>query len=107
MSYADESEISDWAKSSVACMNVMGIMKGVSETEFSPKEPYTVEQDRHNRPEHVRPMLVKFPLSRSFGICKATALLHPAITSEQKFSGALGLRVQKEQIFCKKRQKRS
>ena len=44
MSYADESEISDWAKSSVACMNVMGIMKGVSETEFSPKEPYTVEQ---------------------------------------------------------------
>ena len=62
---------------------------------------------RHNRLEHMRPMLVKFPLSCFFGICKATALLHPAITSEQKFSGALGLRVQKEQIFCKKRQKRS
>ena len=54
-----------------------------------------------------RPMLVKFPLSRSFGICKATALLHPAITAEQKFFGALGLRVQEEQIFCKKRQKHS
>ena len=26
---------------------------------------------RHNRLEHMRPMLVKFPLSRSFGICKA------------------------------------
>ena len=24
----------------------------------------------------MRPMLVKFPLSRSFGICKAAALLH-------------------------------
>jgi len=55
----------------------------------------------------MRPMLVKFPLSRSFGICKATALLHPARTAEQKFFGALGLRVQKEQIFCRKRQKRS
>ena len=28
MSYADESEISDWAKSAVACMNVMGICGG-------------------------------------------------------------------------------
>ena len=65
---------------------------------------YTV---RHSRLEHMRPMLVKFPLSRSFGICKATALPHPARTPEQKFFGALGLRVQKEQIFCKKRQKRS
>ena len=54
-----------------------------------------------------RKMLVKFPLSRSFGICKAAALLHPARTSEQKFFSVLGLRVQKEQIFCKKRQKRS
>ena len=44
MSYTDESEISDWAKSSVACMNAMGIMKGISETEFSPKGNYTVEQ---------------------------------------------------------------
>lgn len=62
---------------------------------------------RHKKPEHMRPMLVKFPLSRSFGICKAQALLHPAITTEQKFHGALGLRVKKEQIFCKKRRKRS
>ena len=54
-----------------------------------------------------RKMLVKFPLSRSFGICKAAALLHPARTSEQKFFSVLGLRFQKEQIFCKKRQKRS
>ena len=54
----------------------------------------------------MRPMLVKFPLSRSFGICKAAALLHPAITAEQKFFGALGLRAQKEQIFCKKKKKR-
>ena len=44
MVYTDESEISDWAKSSVACMNAMGIMNGVSETEFSPKGNYTVEQ---------------------------------------------------------------
>ena len=65
------------------------------------------KKNRHNRFEHMRPMLVKFPLSRSFGICKAAALLHPARTSEQKFFSVLGLRVQKEQIFCKKRQKRS
>ena len=50
----------------------------------------------------MRPMLVKFPLRRSFGICKATALLHPARTAEQKFFSALGLRVQKEQIFARK-----
>ncbi len=43
-SYADQNDISDWAESSVACMNVMGIMKGVSDTEFSPKGNYTVEQ---------------------------------------------------------------
>ena len=44
MSYADETEISDWAKSSVACINAMGIMNGVSETDFLPKGNYTVEQ---------------------------------------------------------------
>lgn len=44
MLYTDESGISDWAKSSVACMNAMGIMNGVSETEFFPKGNYTVEQ---------------------------------------------------------------
>ena len=63
------------------------------------------EPVRHNRFEHMRPMLVKFPLSRSFGICKAAALLHPAITAEQKFFGALGLRVQKEQIFLQEKAK--
>ncbi len=43
-SYADKDDISDWAETSVACMNAMGIMKGVSETEFSPKGNYTIEQ---------------------------------------------------------------
>ena len=42
--YSDEKEISDWAKSAVASMGTMGIMNGVSETEFSPKGNYTVEQ---------------------------------------------------------------
>ena len=62
---------------------------------------------RHKRLEHMRPMLVKFSSGRSFGICKAPALLHPARATKQKFFGALGLRVKKEQIVCKKRQKRS
>ena len=44
LSYIDKSDISDWAEASVACMNAMGIMKGVSATEFSPKGSYTVEQ---------------------------------------------------------------
>ena len=64
--------------------------------------PLMINNSRHNRLEHIRPLLVKFPLSRSFGIRKATALLHHVITSEQKFSGALGLRVQKEQFFARK-----
>lgn len=42
--YADEDKISDWAKSSVACMNAMGIMNGVSGNEFAPKQIYTAEQ---------------------------------------------------------------
>lgn len=42
--YADGKEISDWAQSAVASMGTMGIMNGVSETEFSPKGNYTVEQ---------------------------------------------------------------
>ena len=32
---------------------------------------------RHNGFEHMRPMLVKFPLSRSFGTCKAISLASP------------------------------
>lgn len=42
--YGDESAISDWAIKSVAAMKAMGIMHGVSESEFAPKEHYTVEQ---------------------------------------------------------------
>jgi len=42
--YDDENKISDWALSSVASMKAMGIMKGTSETEFSPEETYTAEQ---------------------------------------------------------------
>lgn len=42
--YSDEYSISDWAKSPVAAITAMGIMQGVSESEFAPKETYTVEQ---------------------------------------------------------------
>lgn len=42
--YDDEGLISEWAKSSVLAMKEMGIMKGISDTEFSPKGNYTVEQ---------------------------------------------------------------
>ena len=41
------------------------------------KRAYHFDIGRHNRLEHMRPMLVKFPLSRSFGICKATSLASP------------------------------
>ena len=51
--------------------------------------------------------LLNFRSAVLSGFARRQALLHPARTSEQKFFGALGLRVQKEQIFCKKRQKRS
>ncbi len=44
MLYIDESEISDWAISSVASMKAMEIMNGVSEREFDAKGTYTVEQ---------------------------------------------------------------
>ncbi len=42
--YDDENDISQWAISSVASMKAMGIMQGVSESEFAPQEQYTVEQ---------------------------------------------------------------
>lgn len=42
--YNDEKNISDWAISPVASMKAMGIMQGISEEEFAPKETYTVEQ---------------------------------------------------------------
>lgn len=40
----DYEKISEWAKSSVRNMYVMNVMKGVSETEFSPQGLYTREQ---------------------------------------------------------------
>ena len=40
----DYEKISEWAKSSVRNMYVMNVMKGVSETEFSPQGQYTREQ---------------------------------------------------------------
>ena len=42
--YDDETAISNWAKDYVACMNAMGIMKGVSERKFAPLDAYSVEQ---------------------------------------------------------------
>lgn len=42
--YTDKETISDWAFNAVFVMKEMGIMVGTSETEFSPKEPYTAEQ---------------------------------------------------------------
>ena len=61
-----------------------------------------INNSMHNRLEHIRPLLVKFPLSRSFGICKATALLHPAITAEQKFFGAWVCEFKKSKFFARK-----
>lgn len=40
----DYEKISEWAKASVKNMYVMNVMKGVSETEFSPQGQYTREQ---------------------------------------------------------------
>jgi len=42
--YSDGSTISDWADVAVHTMYQLGVMKGVSETEFLPKGNYTVEQ---------------------------------------------------------------
>ena len=42
--YYDEGEVSDWAINAVRIMKDMGIMKGVTESSFSPKGKYTVEQ---------------------------------------------------------------
>ena len=42
--YSDEDSISDWAKAAVTAITAMGIMQGISESEFAPKETYTVEQ---------------------------------------------------------------
>ncbi len=42
--YNDRAMISDWAVSAVSGMKAMGIMQGVSETEFAPRQTYTVEQ---------------------------------------------------------------
>lgn len=42
--YTDKNMISDWAFNAVFYIKEMGIMVGTSNTEFSPKETYTVEQ---------------------------------------------------------------
>lgn len=40
----DYEKISEWAKSSVKNMYAMNVMRGISDTEFSPQGPYTREQ---------------------------------------------------------------
>ncbi len=42
--YDDQAFISNWALDAVASMKAMGIMQGVSETEFAPQDTYTTEQ---------------------------------------------------------------
>lgn len=42
--YADESDISDWARESVYAMRIVGIMQGVGNDKFSPKTLCTTEQ---------------------------------------------------------------
>ncbi len=42
--FADEEQISDWAKESVYKMKKSGIMNGTGDNKFSPKETYTTEQ---------------------------------------------------------------
>ena len=42
--YADKETISAWAFDAVFYMRELGIMIGTSETEFSPKATYTLEQ---------------------------------------------------------------
>ena len=43
--------------------------------------------------------LLNFRLLALSGFARRQALLHPARTTNQKFFGALGFRVEKEQIF--------
>ena len=42
--YADDINISDWAKKSVSIVSDMGIMKGQENNNFNPKGTYTIEQ---------------------------------------------------------------
>ncbi len=42
--YSDMEKVSDYAKEAVAAVTELGIMNGMSETEFAPKECYTSEQ---------------------------------------------------------------
>ena len=46
--------------------------------------------------------LLNFRSAVLSGFARRQALLHPARTSEQKFFGALGLRVQKSKFFARK-----
>ncbi len=42
--FEDSNEISDWAETSVQVMCNLGVMKGVGDNKFAPKEIYTTEQ---------------------------------------------------------------
>ena len=42
--FADEDRISDWAKNEIQIICNMGIMKGVTDNRFAPKDLYTAEQ---------------------------------------------------------------
>ena len=42
--FDDEAEISDWASGAIQVMCNMGVMNGVGENNFAPKDSYTVEQ---------------------------------------------------------------
>jgi len=44
ITFADSSDISDWAMSSIQTMYKLGIMKGVGNNNFAPKDNYTTEQ---------------------------------------------------------------
>jgi len=44
ITFADSSDISDWAMSSIQTIYKLGIMKGVGNNNFAPKENYTTEQ---------------------------------------------------------------
>ena len=42
--FADSSQISDWAMNNIQFICNMGIMKGVEDNKFAPKDNYTTEQ---------------------------------------------------------------
>ena len=42
--FADDNNVSSWAKESVSIVNDMGVMQGVGNSKFDPKSYYTIEQ---------------------------------------------------------------